>query len=193
VRKDQRRAERYGRYTQVQRLKAAGVSHREMARRLKMSRATILQFAHDPVSPERATRQAMPGKLNSYLPYLEQRWQSGCTNSSQLWREIQEQGYSGKRIQVARWMRQQRTRPATTPPKKYLATNHIPQGSIAPVKEQNHLPAARQLAWLGVRANAKLTDEDRTLLDEIRQDEHFEQAFSTTLHRSDTAATCRSA
>ncbi|MFJ9041866.1 transposase [Streptomyces sp. NPDC102406] len=34
-----------------------------------------------------------PTTLDTYKPYLDQRWQEGCTNAWKLWEEIKEQGY----------------------------------------------------------------------------------------------------
>jgi hypothetical protein len=45
------------------------------------------QTRHHPRAPRRRT------KLATYEPYLDQRWQEGCTNAWILWAEIKEQGY----------------------------------------------------------------------------------------------------
>jgi transposase len=118
ARRDQSREARYARYVQVKHLKAQGVSNREIARQLNISRAVVIRFVQSPQFPERAAYQIRPSILDPYVAYLQERWEAGCSNSSQLWREIQAQGYRGGRIQVARWMRQKRTAPASTTPKK---------------------------------------------------------------------------
>ncbi|MET7527478.1 hypothetical protein ACFYSJ_30505 [Streptomyces sp. NPDC005248] len=38
-------------------------------------------------------RQSRVTRLDDYKPYLDQRWQQGCTNTWKLWEEIREQGY----------------------------------------------------------------------------------------------------
>jgi transposase len=40
--------------------------------------------------------------LHPYEPYLRERWQQGCRNGAQLYREVVAMGYPGKRKQVAR-------------------------------------------------------------------------------------------
>jgi hypothetical protein len=44
------------------------------------------------------------GKIDPYVPYLQRRLAEGCTNQSRLWREIREQGLTGTRSLVAKWI-----------------------------------------------------------------------------------------
>ncbi|MFB6508012.1 hypothetical protein [Streptomyces sp. NPDC056410] len=49
-----------------------------------------------PVSPPcrpALRRASRPTKLDAYKPYLDQRWQEGCTSAWKLWEEINAQGY----------------------------------------------------------------------------------------------------
>jgi transposase len=48
--------------------------------------------------------------IDPYEPYLKARWEEGCTNGQQLYREIVEMGYPGSRSQVATlvaWLRRE--------------------------------------------------------------------------------------
>ena len=83
-----------------------------------MSRATVRTFVTAKSFPERAAKRQQASILDPYLPYLQQRWADGCTNASQLWREMKTNGYHGVRKQVARWAQQQRIELASTSPKK---------------------------------------------------------------------------
>lgn len=60
-----------------------------------MSRATVRKFAAAAVFPERAVKRRQRSILDLYVPYLQQRWEAGCKYGSQLWCEIQAQGYPG--------------------------------------------------------------------------------------------------
>jgi transposase len=40
--------------------------------------------------------------VNQFAEYLQQRWDEGCHNAAQLYREIREKGYQGKRAMLAR-------------------------------------------------------------------------------------------
>ncbi len=97
LQKQARRAKRYARYEDVRTLSGQGVSIREIARRLKLSRETIRQFLRAEGFPEMASgRRAQRGSLlNPYKPYILQSWQQGCRNSVQLYDEIKVRGYPG--------------------------------------------------------------------------------------------------
>ncbi|WUR86764.1 transposase [Streptomyces phaeochromogenes] len=76
-------------------LLAAGHSKRSVARQLGMTLNTILHFSRATTPEEMFTgqRQNRATRLDAYKPYLDQRWQEGCTNAWKLWEEIKEQGY----------------------------------------------------------------------------------------------------
>jgi transposase len=113
-----RRLHRLARYEQVQALHAQGVSIRAIAEQLGIARGTVRRFVHAARFPERARPARAASMLDSYLPYLERRWQEGCQSALQLWREVPPQGYPGSYKPIAVWARQRRTQPAPTTPTK---------------------------------------------------------------------------
>ncbi|WSN61819.1 ISL3 family transposase [Streptomyces sp. NBC_01362] len=76
-------------------LLAAGHSKRSVARQPGMGLNTILRFSRATTPEELFTGQwqSRATKLDAYKPYLDQRWQEGCTNAWKLWEEFKEQGY----------------------------------------------------------------------------------------------------
>jgi hypothetical protein len=118
------------RYQQVQILVAQGVSVLHIATRLTMSRATVTVFAAATAFPERAAKRAQPRALDPYLPHLQERWQAECPHASPVWRAIPAQGYPGGHRQVARWVRHQRSAPASTTPKTYHSTPIVPPTEV---------------------------------------------------------------
>lgn len=73
---------------------AQGLSQREIARRLGMSRNTVSKYARA-ASPEALLHgqwQHRTSKFDPYRPFLEQRIAEGCTTLLQLHRELQEHG-----------------------------------------------------------------------------------------------------
>ncbi|MDC0773894.1 ISL3 family transposase [Streptomyces sp. HD] len=92
-------------------LLAAGHSKRSVARQLGMGLNTILRFSRATTPEELFTGQwqSRATKLDTFKPYLDQRWQEGCTNAWKLWEEISEQGYpdgySSVRDYVSRTLR----------------------------------------------------------------------------------------
>ena len=126
--------------------------------------------------------------LAPYVPYLQQRLVDGCTNASQLWREIREREYPGVRKQVARWVQQQRSEPAPTGPKKYRYTR---EAEAQPAEESTNtnaaaatapaLAAPRRLVWLLLRNAAEFDAEERATFSRIQQ--HAQVARATKLAR----------
>jgi len=107
---------------------------------------------------------------------LQQRWGEGCSNASQLWREIVAQGYSGVRKQVAGWAHQQRIEPAPTGPKKYRASTKGDMDSAAAMANPaaaaatpRPLMAPRRLVWLLLRSSSQLDDEEMATVARIQQ------------------------
>ena len=98
--------------------------------------------------------------LDPFEPYLRKRWEEGCRNGMQLWRELRKQGYPGSRKRVAQWVQQRREEPAATTPKKYLSRpDGSPGGSGAA-----HGLSPRQQVWLLLREPEDLSDDEREAL-----------------------------
>ncbi|WP_256215556.1 hypothetical protein [Streptomyces sp. Ag109_O5-10] len=60
-----------------------------------MTYRTVKQFA-DATSPEALFTgqwQSRPSVLDDFKPYLDDRWNEGCTNAWKLWEEIVPLGY----------------------------------------------------------------------------------------------------
>ncbi|MEV0259513.1 ISL3 family transposase [Streptomyces sp. NPDC050732] len=92
----QRFAERTrAKHATIHALLVAGHSKRSVSRQLGMTLNTILRFSRAATPEEMFTGQwqSRATKLDAYKPYLDQRWQEGCTNAWKLWEEISEQGY----------------------------------------------------------------------------------------------------
>ncbi|MYT15799.1 hypothetical protein YWIDRAFT_05282 [Streptomyces sp. SceaMP-e96] len=74
----------------------AGHSRRSIGRQLRMTHRTVKSLA-DAARPEnlfRGLRQYnRTSALDEYQPYLDDRWNEGCTNTWKLWEEIIPLGY----------------------------------------------------------------------------------------------------
>ncbi len=108
--KQARHAIRQERYEAVRQLHQQGVSIRGIARRLRLSRPTVRKYIKAetcPMYPEDVKRGS---KLAPYADYIQQRWEAGCHNASQIWRELRDMGFDGSRGLVACWVSKQRTK-----------------------------------------------------------------------------------
>ena len=66
---------------------ARGRSQSEAAAGVGISLRTVQRWITTGVFPERKHR-VFPSQVDTFGPYLERRFAEGCTNASQLWREI---------------------------------------------------------------------------------------------------------
>ncbi|MFF9076738.1 ISL3 family transposase [Streptomyces sp. NPDC014872] len=97
----------------VHELLAGGLSRRAIGRQLRMTSRTVKLFA-DAAAPEvlfRGQWQGRPSKLDAFKPYLDDRWNQGCTNAWTVWEEIVPLGYQGSYQRVRAYFREKRTSP----------------------------------------------------------------------------------
>jgi hypothetical protein len=117
-----------------------------------MRRTTVIRYLRTTAFPERA-RSRRASLLEPYVAYLQKRWDAGCHNGAQLWREVQALGFSGTRRMVANcvvlrrelWLGQPSARGRRPALSKAPAVRLLP----ATAEGMGHpLPAPRQLVWL---------------------------------------------
>lgn len=155
------RRRRHTRYEDVMRLHHAGQSSRAIAREVGLSRHTVQRFIRADGFPERASRRPRPGILTPYEGYLRGRWNAGCQNAQQLWREIREQGFTGSCSQVRHVLATWRSVPSA-PGKKNPA---LPPPPPAPPPAESVSP--RQANWLLFRAPKELDEDEQRHLTHI--------------------------
>ena len=150
-----RRAQRYARYEAVRALHTEGVSARQIAHRLGLARGTVDRFVRAEGFPERQARRPRPTLLTPYAAYLRQRWDAGCHNAAQLWREVREQGFMGERstfrYHLARWRMADRRR---------VSNSGAP--TARPV-------SVRQATWLLLKDPADLDPSERAYVEALGQ------------------------
>jgi transposase len=95
------------RYHEIQRLRARQLGIAAIARRVRGSRPTVYRYLAMPQPPERQrSRHRGPLLMTPFIPYLRQRWNAGCRNAQQLWRELMAQGHRPSRMTVERYVGQ---------------------------------------------------------------------------------------
>jgi transposase len=116
VRSAQRRANRLARYQAVWQRHRQGYKVQAIARDLGLNRLTVERYLAHPTFPERQGRP-YPSLLDPFKAYLHQRWQAGCRNRMQLFREIKSQGFRGQRTIVKHYVgRLRKAEPAPMAP-----------------------------------------------------------------------------
>ena len=85
-----------------------GVTQHEIARNCDVGIRTIRRWVRAQGFPERKTF-ARRSKVDRHREYIEQRWNEGCHNATQLWHELRALGFTGQSPIVRRWVRMQNT------------------------------------------------------------------------------------
>ena len=156
-----RHARRRARFELVKQLHQEGYSNRAIQRHLKMSNRTVRKYIEADVCPQ-YTGRIRPSKLTAWLPYLEERWQAGYTNATQLWREIEAKGFTGSRGLVARWAAKERK--LLPQPTRY--SRQQPR-EVRPklTKETRPLPwSSPRASWILVKDHSALDNQENAAL-----------------------------
>jgi transposase len=130
----QKRERRLVRYQAVIEQIRQGVSKSEIARNCGLGRRTVRRWVSAAGFPERK-HACRPTMVAQHREYLEQRWEQGCHNAAQLWRELQEKGFAGQSAIVRRWIQ------------KHHRSRGAQQNQSAS-SSQRARASPRQTAWL---------------------------------------------
>ena len=137
-----RQARREGRaesYAMVRQLHEEGVPPRLIAPRVGMSQRSVERWLRAGGEPEHR-RPPVAGLVDPFRTYLERRWQEGCRNAADLWREIRDQGFTGSLNTLRRWAEPHRT------PHEPAPVAAVPRS--APPSTSPNTPSQRRCAWL---------------------------------------------
>jgi transposase len=113
-------------------------------------------------------------KLAPYMDYIQQRWKAGCHNASQIWRELRQLGFDGSRGLVACWAARERAslkHPSSCPKTQSSSSKSTPRKEMPPW-------SANRAAWLFIKSEEDLTQEDKQALDRMKQtDKRVAEAY----------------
>jgi transposase len=155
----QARARRLALYEQILQLRQDGFTARQIAQRLGISHTTANKYLKSGAFPERKMRASPPGSVAPYAAYLRRRWEEGCHNAKQLWRELREQGFPGQPIAVWRFTRRWRE-------------GHAAAGGAARRLREYSVPAhpaPRTVAWWLIGTQKPLTEEQAAYVERVKQ------------------------
>ncbi len=158
-----KREERLAQYEQAVALRKQGFSQTAIAEQVGVGHATISRWLSSDTFPERQPCQRKSG-LDAHLPFLRERWEAGCHNIMQLYRELVARGYTQSYQavydQVIRLLPEGKKHAAKT-------------GTLSPTPL-----SSKSAAFLFLRQSEKLeADEQETLITLRQLDPELELAY----------------
>jgi transposase len=142
-------------YEALHTLHAQGIPVATIARQLGISRPTVYAYLGRDTPPAPRSPQRSGQVLRPYLPYLIHRWREGISDSRQLWREIQAQGYAHSARTVGRFITRLR---------RAAAAGQAPEAHTSPYTRRQG-PSARAVSFALVCPAAKRSLEAQTYVD----------------------------
>jgi transposase len=159
-----RQKERETLFAAVKARHAEGIYATDIADEFDLSSWTVSRWVNsESLPPDARGRYKRECLIDEYVPYLHRRIADGCTNKSQLWREIKAQGFTGSRTIVGKWVRQN------------YNTNGESAEKLSARKVEVTLPSSRELAWLIARHADELEAEEKQLLEVLMRDDELAQ------------------
>lgn len=153
---EQRRQERMDRAKQ---LHSQGCFQKQIARQLNIHPKTVRRYLQS--SCPRARRSRTGRLIDPFKPFLLTRWNEGCHNATQLFREIQGQGYAGRTTIVRNVIRE--FRDANGLPPRVRTLNVAP----LPTDPSRRPPTLRALTFAVTGRPDKCKEEQKSLIERI--------------------------
>jgi transposase len=158
-----KREERLAKYEQVVALRKQGFSQTAIGEQVGIGHMTVSRWLAHGAFPEYQSPLRKTG-VDAHLPYLRERWEAGCHNIAQLYRELRERGYT----QSYQSMHDQLLR-------------LLPEGKKNSAKACNLSPtplSSKSAAFLFLRRSEDLEPDEQETLITLRQlDPEIEMAY----------------
>lgn len=146
-------------YDAVKARRAQGAYTTDIAREFNLSRTTVSRWVNsESLPPDTRGRFKRKCLIDEYEAYLHDRLAEGCTNQSQLWREICKLGFTGNRELVSKWVRENGT------------SARAQSANPAIEKDRIAVPRPRALTWLLIRRKDEMDEDEQYLLKLLLKD-----------------------
>lgn len=169
VRQEQRQA----RVEQVLSLCEQGISINGIAQQLGINRQTVYRYLRSDTDPTARMVRQKSSMLDAHLAYLHVRWQSGCENGLQLWREIQQRGYIGSKKMVSVWVSQQRKHRMQQKSNQLDFREHGREAEedqcVGLIPEPDCKESSRSLSYFLLREPDTLNEVEQAVLKQIQE------------------------
>ncbi|HEY5003637.1 MAG TPA: ISL3 family transposase [Ktedonobacteraceae bacterium] len=141
----------------VREMHQQGISGHGIAAELHLARGTVRKYLQTQGPVRQAPRTRQPSLLDPYYDYLCQRWNEDIPTALQLFEELQQRGFQGGLSIVKDFVtRLRRGLPGMKHPPKSLTTKRV-----------SPMLSPRELRWLLVKKEEKLTSEEKQSLGKL--------------------------
>lgn len=147
-------ARRQTRAAEIHHLYAHGWLQKDIAAHLHCHPKTVRRTLQRtlPLSIGRGPRWR---NVTPYQSYLLERWNAGCHNASQLFREIQQQGFTGQLTMLRAVVRSLRVQSGMPARSRTAPSAPLTRAAL------HRVPSSHTLAWLSTQPAARLDEEQR--------------------------------
>jgi transposase len=129
------------------------------------ARLTVQRFLRAPTFPERQPRRSRrPTLLAPFTAYLLERWNAGCRNGAQRYRDIKAQGFRGQSTIVCDYVRRMRAA------QRHLSPGHASQ-PVTTIGEATTPRTPREATWLVIRREETLDAQEKRQLTALQSQE----------------------
>jgi transposase len=148
---------------------AEGWNYSQIARALHINFRTVKRYILSGELPKRGAQlRRLSSSVAPFMTYLERRWHQGCQNKTQLWQEIQDQGYAGSRSSIYRAL------------KGFRAARGPWTASAKVSRPKRRALSPRQGMWLLARPKEELDEQERAARG-VLESAHADIAAATSL------------
>jgi transposase len=154
---------RHERYQTIQQLVEQGWTQDAIADKLGIARQTVYRYLKMPQGPVVQRQTKRRSILDPYKAYLLERWNAGCYNGLQLFRELQAQGFRGTDGTVRRYITQLR-KAAGLPPRSRNGAAHPLASDPTP-----QMPSLTALCWQILRKPETRTADEQWSIKQLRE------------------------
>ncbi len=170
--------ERVERYQAIHDLADKKIEVASIARQLGLSRQTVytyLQMKQPPARTRIGRRRDV--LIGPYKDYLMRRWNEGCRNAQQMYREIKERGYTGSETAVGRFVAPLRARKGKARSFKSVEPELATMIQPEEVKKKRPATALQVAHWMTFKQDQRLDWQQTYLTHLCEADPHIAQTY----------------
>jgi len=151
-------------YQEVGELKRKGLTNQEIAKRIGKSVRTVLRWLKQGEYREQVRHHR--SRIDPHFSYLAQRWNEGCHNVMELWRELTGRGYRGSYAALYHYLRRQDHLRARMMQSSATSGQGVRSVRQARIETLIPIPSPRRTVWMLLKPG-ELEEKERKMIDHL--------------------------